>query len=43
MVILHDMAHEVYAPQIPRMIELLGERYISLDNPRGLLIFKVDR
>jgi predicted O-methyltransferase YrrM len=40
LIILHDMAHEVYAPQIPRMIELLGERYISLDSPRGLLIFK---
>jgi predicted O-methyltransferase YrrM len=40
-VLIHDMAHEVYAVQIPRLIELLGERYISLDSPRGLMIFKV--
>lgn len=43
LVLIHDMGSSWYFDQIPRMVELLGERHIMIDNPRGLLIFKVDR
>lgn len=42
-ILIHDMAHKDYSPQLPRIYELCGPNHIFLNTPRGMVIIELQK